>query len=556
MRRIARFTMVWLLAAASDAAAQDNVAHRPCTGFGTTRHELARLAEVAGETPVAPWLVRRGMIATSSDACGATIWPASTSLENGATLMVLPAELALAANSGYAADRNNGVMWGGRGLASRLSAGAAFEWGPLRAALAPALVWHQNADFDTRTVTNLRYDPLAYPWHGHRIDYPQRFGEESFWTLDPGQSFVALHGFGATLGFSTQNMWWGPALRNPILMSNTSQGFPHVYLGTDGPLGSPVGALQVEGVWGHLRESEYFDTIPDNETRLFTGIVGSWSPRWVAGLELGGARVYYRTLPPEGLELRDYVPFFESTFKDELVTPDNPTGNDLSDQLLSLFGRWVFPASGLELYGEWSKNDHNSNVDNFVQEPEHAQGWTWGVQKLFFPDTDRERWLRGWFEATHLDGAITRLDRVHPTFYVHGLAQGGYTHRGQLLGASIGPGGNAQALGVDLFSGRGVVGVFAERVRRDSDEYYRTQKRWAGDPGSSPANPNRACGCGDWTQDVELTLGTRATLLLARFDIEGALSYSHRRHRNFLDRNESNFALELSATFRPGVEAD
>ena len=536
-----------LAAGATPLAAQTTA----CAGFGSARHDVQRISEIAGLVPVSAGLARRGSGADATGACGASIWgPAADTTAR--PFRLLPLEASTFGNSGYATDRNNGAAWNGRGLNARIAGGVGLEYGPLSVALRPAIIWQQNADFDTKRVTNLRYYELVYPWHGHRIDYPQRFGESSFWTFDPGQSHVRLAGFGAALGASTENMWWGPALRNPILMSNTAAGIPHVFLGTDGAVATPIGRVQAEVIWSRLRESEWFDTISTNDERIFTGVVASWAPRWVAGLEVGGARVYYRTIPPGGLEFRDYIPFLEPVFKENLVDEENPTGDDRSDQLLSLFGRWVFPHSGLELYGEWAKNDHNNSLDDFVQEPEHATGWTWGLQKLFDPDGAADaRVVRTWFEATHLDRAITRLDRRHGSFYTHGIAQGGYTHEGQLLGASVGPGGNAQALGADLIHTRGAFGFYVERLRRDSDEYYRTQKRWAGDPGNSGGNPNRECACSEWTQDVELTLGSRATLLMRDFELNAALAYSHRRHRNFLNRDESNVVVELGAAFRP-----
>ncbi len=60
--------------------------------------------------------------------------------------------------------------------------------------------------------------PLEYmdPWYGTSLDMPQRFGADPFWTLSPGQSYLRLDHAGLAAGVSTENMWWGPAVRNSI----------------------------------------------------------------------------------------------------------------------------------------------------------------------------------------------------------------------------------------------------------------------------------------------------------------------------------------------------
>ncbi|HWO89877.1 MAG TPA: hypothetical protein VNL98_12100, partial [Gemmatimonadales bacterium] len=62
--------------------------------------------------------------------------------------------------------------------------------------------------------------------------------------------------------------------------------------------------------------------------------------------------------------------------------------------------------------------------------------------------------------------------RATPTYYTHHIVRSGYTNRGEVIGAVVGPGGNGQYLDVDVFTPRGRLGLFVSRVVRDNDAYY------------------------------------------------------------------------------------
>jgi hypothetical protein len=109
----------------------------------------------------------------------------------------------------------------------------------------------------------------------------------------------------------------------------------------------------------------------------------------------------------------------------------------------------------------------------------------------------------------------------------------GYTHRGQLLGAWIGPGGDSQYLGVDLFSPNGSSGLFLERVRRNDAVFY-TRFRGA-----------------RFNHDAEVTAGLRHIAFWRGLEIDGGLSYSYRYNRDFVvGQNERNINATLGASWR------
>lgn len=444
-------------------------------------------------------------------------------------------------NSAHPVDRNDGPVWQGKGGAAVLSAGAFARVGPVSLTLRPAAVWQQNADFALVRQRDPERPPFTNPWHPldgpePRIDRPQRFGPDPFWTFDPGQSALRVSVGGFAAGAATENHWWGPGIRNAIVLSNHAQGFPHAFVGTWRPVDVGVGQLQVRWLWGRLQESDWFDTIPDNDDGYFTGLAGSWAPSFVPGLTVGGTRAFVRDIPAGGLPFSEYFLVVQGITKASQQTPDNPTGDDVRDQVLSLFGRWVFPASGVEVYGEWARNDHAQDLRDFVLQPEHSQAWTLGLQKTF--PLSGGRILRVLGETTRLQRPFTVIDRPTPPFYVHGRVHRGYTHRGQVLGAALGPGGNGQYLGADVFTTWGRVGGFVLREVHDNDAYYAQRLR---DELSFRQN------------DVEISLGATAHVFLPMVDLTGTLAWGRELNRYYMaDNDESNLHLDVAVRWRPG----
>lgn len=463
----------------------------------------------------------------------------------------MAATLDVIANTGYPHGTNTGLLWAGRGVQARISAGASFAAGPLRVGLYPELAYHANAAFTIMPFTGDSASQFAYPWwvrNGKaRIDWPQRFGADPFFLAAPGQSFVSLEGYGVRGGISTENLWWGPALRQSIILGNEAAGFPHAFLGTADGWKGRFGRLDTELIWGLLSESDYYDDDPENDRRLLTGMVLAWQPPVPSGLSLGLARVFYQRFDSDSLSVGDFVPFFSSFLKDDLITEDNPFGRDAKDQLIALYARYAIPRTGFELYAEFARNDYSQNFRDLVSEPDHTRGYTLGFQQVI---RSRSLWYRLRGEMTTLGVTRTSLVRSAGPYYVHGVVDGGYTHDGQLLGAGIGPGSDAQYLGFDILHGRGRHGLHVERVRYDDDAYYRF---------IAPQHRFHA-------HDVELSIGTEHVWRWSTLELSGGVSYSSRRNRNFRYCNpdvlefrdcrapeyrDSNWHIPVGVTWRP-----
>lgn len=522
-------------------------AHDDLTGPYT---DFARVAELLGASPLQPRLIRRASDESSlGSRCGfgeGTPWDSRAeasrfpALGTGAdwSLGIIPPRIRMLHVSAYPTDRNNGALWTGRGFNVAFTTGVTGRWRRISVRFAPDFLFHENRGFERIEVMRPPgYSPYIYPWHPGRIDWPQQPGEQSFSRVAPGQNHIRFDGDRLSFGVSTENLWWGPALHNPLVLSNTAPGFPHLFLGSRAPISTPIGDVEAQLIWGELYESDHFDGITRNDRRAIGGFIVDLQPRPIPGLFLGFARAHVATAGPDGLSAIARVgqPFAAPASRHEI------DGRTPSYRLLSLFARWAPPGSGFEAWVEWASDAAWNDLADFVREPERGQAYTLGVQRAM---PLGERWLRVYGELSHLTGS-TRLAREggNHAFYTDPNVPQGHTHRGQLLGAFIGPGADAQLLGADLYGSRGRVGLFLERIRRDEDAFYAIHA------------PFYATQRG---HDVELIAGFRHLIFLPHFDLNWSVGYGHRTNRGFIDldrfkydfRSEGNWSVDIELHLR------
>jgi hypothetical protein len=527
---------VLLLTGASPAAAQDPPARPPLipadcaagtvlvNGVHDLGTDFARVAELTGAFALRSWMrsvPHREWRVKRCAPDGATPWDArlhAGRLASAPAVEVLPIGSRLLYNSDYARGANDGAVWAGRGLSTVLHGGVRGELGPLRFALAPAVAWQQNRDFEYPREGNPALSPFA---SAGTIDLPYRHGPDPFATLDPGQSHLSVHGYGLGAGFSTENAWWGPGRRNSLLLTNSAPGVPRIFVGTDEPVDVRIGRLDVSLIWGRTTESPYFDNDATNDRNLLAGIFVALSPAALPGLSLGAARTYMGGWPEDG-----GTSLFELIRRPYLGVRDNPAEGDLIDNnILAFYARWAMPQSGFEAYVEWGREDGWADWLDIVAEPDHSQGYVVGFQKVLPRGTN---WFRLAGELTHLHSAAPlRGGRSTGKWYHNASILQGHTHRGQLLGAGIGPGSDAQFLGADLFDGRGSSGIAIERIRYDEDRYYERWGRLYGMHG----------------HDVEVTVTARRHFFWRDFDVSGEIDHSWRRNRLFLGLDQGDWNL-------------
>ncbi len=498
--------------------------------------DLARVVELDGKRTIHSHMIRRASTVTTAAVCandesdmGALARRFATP-HRASRLSIAPMRVRLIDNSGYASDRNNGALWAGRGVSGEVSGGLELRAGVFSAAIAPVIAYQQNSDFDFLPVTDPNYSVYSTPWR-RTIDYPQRYGPESFTTIDPGQSYVRADYAGVGAGVSTENLWWGPSRRNPIIMSNTAAGVPHLFLESSRPLDVWVGKAEFVMFAGRVVESPYFDKLPENDARFLSGVAAVLKVRGLDGLFIGGSRVEHVGVKPEDLSLGDLLlgPYRGIT---ENAQDDN--------QLLSLFFRWASPESGFEVFGEWAREDHWGTGELLILAPDASRAYTIGLQKILRLGAKR---LRITGETTHLEDALPILHagRGIVNYYTHTDVRQGHTQRGQILGASIGPGSEAQFIGADLYWEYGRTGLSFERVQYDADTYNAV---WSSAYGYANAH------------DVELTTAVTQAMPAGPFLLSGSLGYSYRYNRSFLGldgvnrdfRRESNWSFDIAAT--------
>jgi hypothetical protein len=452
--------------------------------------------------------------------------------------VLLPVDLLAVANSAYPRDWNDGALWAGRGLNASLTAGAELRWAIFRAAVAPVVTWQQNNDFATRAFSDTAFSPFAHPFWGYVIDVPQRFGEESFAHVYPGQSFVRLDVSGFAAGFSTENLVWGPVRRNPIMLSGTGPGFPHVFIETGRAVNIGIGSLEFQLFWGRLSESNYFDNRSDNDHRALAGLMIVLHPGIFEGLAVGGGRLHAQTWWRDK-SLTDLLLDPYRGFRSNVIG-----GPSASNQLLGLFFRWATAPEGLEVYGEWARDDNWEKTIGLFRNLDASQGYSLGLQKVVRHGTNL---LRVAAEITHLADAlpINFAARGNLAFYTHTAVTQGHTHLGQMLGAAIGTGGEAQYIGADYFWRAGRTSLSIERARYNAEAY----------------NGFFAPIFGAHARDTEVSLRAGHVASLGDLSIDAELGWSLRYNRTFLGlnsldtarpyRREDNVSLRVAARWKP-----
>ncbi|HXH99826.1 MAG TPA: capsule assembly Wzi family protein [Sphingobacteriaceae bacterium] len=367
---------------------------------------------------------------------------------------VLPITLQTQYNSKRPYGWNDGPMIPARGFQTVLSAGVYGKYGPLSIQLRPEVVYAENR---SHAFDNYPGIPDAY------IDLPDRFGEKSYKKLFPGQSSIRLTTGPVSLGVSSENLWWGPGIQNSLLMSNTAPGFNHFTLNTVKPINTEIGAFEGQLIGGRLEGSGFTDK-PD-DWRYLSGMTLSYQPRWIPGLFIGFTRSL-QSYSKDLNEFSDYIPIFKA-----FSNKSNQQGQTPSDQLVSVFSRWLWKDANAEIYLEYSRGDHAVNLRDYIIEPEHSRAYLVGFQKLIELPGNRSEYLQLALEGTHLTQSINYSIRNASSVYTHNQIVHGYTHDGQLIGAGIGPGGDLQSLQVNWIRTKNNFGVNIERYVYNNDYF-------------------------------------------------------------------------------------
>ena len=468
--------------------------------IGSTAEDRARLDEILGRRAV----------------CQLAPCARHDSVARGLRSYLVWPDVRVVWNSAIPFSLNDGSLWAGRGLNASITAGAGAEydrqdWG-LTLVFAPTFAYSANRPFDFFPDTIPGRSPYSSPWHtggaAGSADLPLRFGNASLHVIDLGYSELAARFHNASFGFSNTPQWWGPGIRNALVMSDNAPSIPRAFVRTAAPIGTRFGSIAAEIEAGTLTESLFFDSLSTNNYRSFSALTATYEAPGDLHLVLGLSRAVYA---PE----QNAMPGVSASLNALRWRPTGAAGVPL-DQISSVFARWWFPESGFEAYGEYARMDVPRSLSDFLQTPYRNGGYTVGLQWAGRPDR-LTGLLRLESEVSTVEQNLVDRSDLPADFYTGKLAPQGYTQRGQIMGAAVGPGGSSQFVGVDYLPERWQAGLFVGRIRWEDNAMYRQRYSTF------------------FSHDVSIYSGVRGGYRLPRVDVSFELTAA--RRFNYLFQN-------------------
>lgn len=462
---------------------------------GSYSEELLRREQVAGNSDNKSSFVIRPLVSNGADS---TIQSLIVSREYikfnfmgmPSGLRILPVNWLNEYNVKRPYGYNNSSLYPNAGYQSMFSGGFLLKAGILNVQIKPEFVYAQNKSFstfaDVQANNNSPALMNAYFTQINGIDAPERFGSSSLKRVYPGQSKITLAYKSIEAGVSTENLWWGPGIRNSIMMSNSAPGFFHWTFNSTKPVNTIVGAFEWQIIGGNLKQSGF---APDDVSKLvyagdlynpkpkvsryISAYSINWQPKWLKGLYLGASAYDY--LDKDSVYhnkniIRKLIPVISGS---SIKANDayNGKNGDQQDFAYAFNIRQLLPLYKAELYFEWARNDRTGSLSDFIEEPEHSAAYTFGGRKLF--ELSRGGFIQIKSEITQLQQAPTFLLRDEPTWYVHAQSpRDGYTNNGRYIGAGVGPGSNSFIFDISYLKNYNSYGLMLERQLHNNDLYY------------------------------------------------------------------------------------
>ncbi|WP_026970141.1 capsule assembly Wzi family protein [Algoriphagus terrigena] len=394
---------------------------------------------------------------------------------------LLPVQSTIIYNAKRPYGWGNGAAVPSKGGQVLVSAGTFLKWGPLRMQLYPQVYYAQNLPFQEypKNAPSAYFQAIRNDVIG--TDKPVRYGTGSIKKFLIGDSNIMLDFGSFAAGVSTENVWWGPGTSTALLLSDNAEGFLHATIKTTRPAKTFLGNFEGEYFAGSLEGSElpyfsdgYLDgrlggNRDDESFRYFTGLSITYSPKWVNGLSIGGARTFQVYEKDMGNNFRAWFPLLDPLPKDGVGNIENIKLRE--DQHFSLFFRWFIPKIQFEFYGEFMKNDHNFNWRDVIMNPEHSRGYILGFTKyVTLPKSNN--FLELHMEMIQTQNSINRLIRYSDidrgiNIYYNGQVTHGLTNKGQVLGSGLGLSGNLQKISISKVNEKNKIGIQVSRLVYD-----------------------------------------------------------------------------------------
>lgn len=464
----------------------------------------------------------------------------NTKLKNKISIQAFPIRLTQQYNTFAPSGWNDGAMIPAKGYQTLLSAGLFAQYGILNVKINPEYVYAANPDFETFPLTETNIARTNHIYYLNTSDLPERLGDKPYSKLFWGQSKISLDYKSISVGVSTENLWWGPGQRNSLIMSNNAPGFLHFTFNTRKPIKTFLGSFELQLISGKLKSSgldvadeQYiidgvnYISPKEQDWRYINGLTMNYQPKWVPGLFLGFNRVFQLYHNNLGNNFSDYFPVITPLQKTKLKEEDAKA----RDQVFSLFFRWVFKESKMEIYSENGWNDHSQDLMDFIETPTHSRAFLIGFTKIFTLNSNKDSYLKFNFENTQMQQSAERILFPAGTWYIHGLVRHGYTNQSQVMGAGIGPSGTSQTLDFSIWNKDKVWGFQFERYVHNLDFYYDTypdyRHKW-----------------------VDLSLNTYAYRKYGNFDIQAKLNTTWMANYQWqLNNGKLNLQFQLTLQY-------
>jgi hypothetical protein len=438
-----------------------------------------------------------------------------------------PIEVKTYLNSDIPRSHGDQGVWQGKGLTQSISTGLLSTWWIFEAQIS-ATGWvsrnMKSEDFPLDDLPNATRARIIA--RSSEIDMPARPFSSPSRALDWSGSYANVSIWHVSAGVSMENRWFGPGVRNSLMMGHQAPGFAHVFMKTERPIDLALGHLKGTYMAGKLEDTKVDLESRKGEWVYFSGVNASFSPRFIPGLELG----LTRTFIINGSDLKtwsDYVPLLQPFDKSKLGAGTDGGGSQPDDQRASVYFSWSMNDDAVRVYGEFAKEDHNADIRDLIGEPEHNRAYQFGLEVRRNIKTGQ---IRSGFETTNLTMTNTQKTRSSGYWYTHTKVKQGYTHRGQLLGAAIGPGSSSQTIWSNLVASRATLGILLERVSVNRDLYDDIRQ-----PGLKP--------------EVDLTVGTHLVRKWDGIAVSAAYSLTHTSNR-FYRQGVNRWLTSIQVGFR------
>jgi hypothetical protein len=361
----------------------------------------------------------------------------------------------------------DGAVWQGRGVTASITGGGVLNWRFLSVSFRPLAFVTENANYAPPRVPDPAPNWYGDPYLNGRIDLPYRFGRGIDAALSPGESWVRLQAPHVGVGISSASQRWGPSQIAPLMLSTEGPGIPRLFAdATDVPLA--IGHISGEWIAARLEGSPYTGLPPGSRSRLATGMTGTFSFAGpLSGLSIGATRFFHIRWTRRNVNLDNLILPIRGLFKAGNPTGESEHGPQNFNQLASVFTRIAPPSTGVELYGELYREDHNADLRDLILEPDHESAYTLGLRRAW---TSRVGLAPATVTSLTLEttnARITHLRRIRNEgpFYTHSVVREGHTYLGQPIGSLLALGGGGTTLLFDHLTDGAGTSVEAQ-VRR------------------------------------------------------------------------------------------